>query len=138
MLPEETIAEVLGDCEVPGVGSALKHMFKISREGMEGTLSLMSTRLVPSARAPSGPAAAEQAWEGLSGSRAERRVRTAIDPAPGPKVPRRTKQEDSLKAKLTDEMQRAIEDCFRVLDELGAASPRYERIKYPTKGQEEG
>ena len=87
VLPGETIAEVLGDCEVPGAGEALEHMFQISRKGMEGTLSLMSTRLVPSARAPSGPAAAEQAWEGLSGSRAERRVRTAIDPAPGPKVP---------------------------------------------------
>ena len=136
VLPEETVAEVLENCTVPGTAEALEHMFRIAREGMEGTMSLMLTRLGPTQRAPSRPEVTGQAWEGLSGSKAERRVRSAVDPAPPQKRVRYTKEEHSLNVKLTEEMQKAIDSCFRVLDELGYASPRYKRVKNPVKGQE--
>ena len=70
MLPEETVAVVLGgDCTVPGTAEALEHMFRFAGDGMEGTLSLMPTRLGPAQRAPSRPEVTGQAWEGLSGSK---------------------------------------------------------------------
>ena len=74
---------------------------------------------------------------GLSGSKAKRRVLAAVDPAPPKKRVRHIKDETSLNVKLTEEMQKAIDNCFRVLDELGYASPRYTRVKNPVKGQEE-
>ena len=135
LLPQETVAEVLSDCTVPGAEAALEEMFKIAREGMEGSMALRIQGFLPAQRAPPEPAVG-QAWEGLSGSRAERRVRFAADPAPPQKRVRQTKIEDSLSAKLTDEMQKAIDACFLVLDNLGHASPRYEKVRHPRKGQE--
>ena len=80
LLPQDTIAEVLEDCAVPGAEAALEQMFQIAREGMEGTLSLKSKGLHPTQKAPSDPAGCQA--EGLSGSRAERLVQFAADPAP--------------------------------------------------------
>ena len=85
----------------------------------------------------SKPEVTGQAWEGLSGSKAKRRVLASVDPAPPQKRVRHTKDETSLNVKLTEEMQKAIDNCFRVLNELGYASPRYTRVKNPVKGQEE-
>ena len=53
LLPQETVAEVLLDCTVPGAESALEEMFKIAREGMEGSMSLRNQGLLPAQRAPS-------------------------------------------------------------------------------------
>ena len=96
LLPQETVAEVLLDCTVPGAESALEDMFQIAREGMEGTMSLRQG-LNPARKAPPQPSGG-QGWEGLSGSRAERKVRSAANPAPPPKKTRRTKVENSLSA----------------------------------------
>ena len=100
VLPEETVAEVLGDCAVPGAAEALEHMFQIARGRMEGTMSLLFTRLGPTQRAPSRPEVAGQAWEGLSGSKAERRVRSAVDPAPLHRYTRHTKEENLPQAEV--------------------------------------
>ena len=40
LLPQETVAEVLLDCIVPGAEAALERMFQIAWEGMEGNMSL--------------------------------------------------------------------------------------------------
>ena len=134
LLPQETVAEVLSDCTVPGAEAALEQMFEIAREGMEGSMTLRTQGLHLAQRAPSEPAAGQA--EGLSGSRAERRVRFAADPAPPQKRVRQTRVEDSLTAKLTNEMQKAIDVCFLVLDNLGHSSPRFEKVRQPRKGQE--
>ena len=136
MLPGVTVAEILGECAVNGAAEALKHMFRIARDGM-GSVSLMLLHLGPTRRAPSMPDVTGQAWEGLLGSKAERRVLAAVDPAHPQKRVRHTKDETSLNVKLTEEMQKAIDNCFRVLNEPGYASPRYTRVKNPVKGQEE-
>ena len=39
VLPSETAAEILRDCTVHGAAEALKHMFRIARDGMEGSMS---------------------------------------------------------------------------------------------------
>ena len=90
LLPQETVAKVLLDCTVPGAESALEEMFQIAREGMEGSMSLRNQGLHPARKAPSQPSGG-LGWEGLSGSRAERKVRSAANPAPPPKKTRRTK-----------------------------------------------
>ena len=118
-------------------GGSLKHMFRIARDGMEGSVSLLLLHLGPTRRAPSKPEVTGKAWEGLFGSKAKRRVLAAVDPAPFHKRVRHTKDETSLNVKLTDEMQKAIDNCFRVLNKLGYASPRYTRVTNPVKGQEE-
>ena len=43
----------------------------------------------------------------------------AVDPAPPQKMERHTKDETSLNVKLTEEMQKATDNCFWVLNELG-------------------
>ena len=134
LLPQDTVAEVLEDCAVPGAEAALEQMFQIAREGMEGTLSLKSKGLHPTQKAPSDPAGCQA--EGLSGSRAERLVRFAADPAPPQKRAKRGRVENSLTDKLTEEMQKAINVCFLVLDNLGRASPRYEKVRHPQQGEE--
>ena len=137
VFPSETVAKVLGDCAVHGVAEALKHMCRIARDGMEGSVSLMLLHLGPTRRAPSKPEVTGQAWKGLLGSKAKRRVLAAVDPAPPQKRVRHTKDETSLNVKLMEEMQKAIDNCFRVLNELGYASPRSTRVKNPVKDQEE-
>ena len=137
MLPSETVAEILKDCAVHGADEALKHMFQIARDGMEGSVSLLLWHLGPTRRTPSKPEVTGKAWEGLFGSKAKRRVLASVDPAPSHKRVRRTKDETSLNVKLKDEMQKAIDNCFRVLNELGYASPRHTRVRNPVKGQEE-
>ena len=51
VLPSETVAEILKDCAVHGADEALKHMFRIARDGMEGSVSLMLWHLGPTRRA---------------------------------------------------------------------------------------
>ena len=130
VLPSETVAEILKDCAVHGADEALKHMFWIARDGMEGSVSLLLWHLGPTRRAPSKPEVTGKAWEGLFGP-------AALDPTPSHKRVRHTKDVTSLNVKLTDEMQKAIDNCFWVLNELGYASPRYTSVKNPVKGQEE-
>ena len=100
VLPSETVAEVLGDCAVHGAAEALKHMFRIARDGMEGSVSLMLLHLGPTRRAPSKPEVTGQAWKGLSGSKAKRRVLAAVDPAPPQKRVRHSKDETSFNRQL--------------------------------------
>ena len=130
VLPSETVAEILRDCIVRAE-EALKHMFRIARDGIEGSVSLLLWHLGPTCRAPSKPEVTGQAWEGLLGSKAQRRVLAAVDPTPIKKKVRHTKDKTYLNGKLTDEMQKAIDNCFRVLKELGYASPRYTRVRNP-------
>ena len=81
-LPQGTRALILEGCQVPGVEKALEVMFVAARQGMEGNFALMSRRLTPAVRGPPPPAPAA-GWSGLSGTRAECRVRTAaFGPAP--------------------------------------------------------
>ena len=119
VLPSETVAEVLKGCAVHGADEALKHMFRIARDGMEGSVSLLLWLFGPTRRAPSKPEVSCKAWEGLFGSKAKRRVLAAQHPLK--KRVRHTKDETSLNVKLTEEMQKAIDNCFRVLNELGYA-----------------
>ena len=65
----------------------------------------MLLHLGPTRRAPSKPEVTGQAWKGLLGSKAKRRVLAAVDPTPTQKKVRHTKDETSLNAKLTEEMQ---------------------------------
>ena len=75
------VSRDLGDCAVHGAAEAVKHMFRFASDGMEGSVSLMLLHLDLTRRAPSKPEVTGQAWEGLLGSKAKRRMLAAVDPA---------------------------------------------------------
>ena len=58
VLPQDTVALIVGGCQVPGVGKALVDLFLVSRSGLEGTLALQSRRRALKGGGPSPPAPA--------------------------------------------------------------------------------
>ena len=129
VLPQCTRDLILEGCNVPGAEQALEDLFVTSRNGLEGTLALLSRRLASRGRGPA-QSTPEVACTGLPGSRAERRIMSAVSgPAfPPSKRPRKGAEKDdpSLREKEGIKFKAALARCFAQLDELGDRSPRFE------------
>ena len=99
-------------------------MFRFASDGMEGSASLMLLHLGLTRRAPSKPGVTGQAWEGLLGSKAKRRVLAAVDPAHPSKEGKAHERRDLSQCEAHGGDAKGHRQVLPGPDELGYASPR--------------
>ena len=128
-LPPGTITQILEGCDVPGAEDVLKGMFRVAREGMEGSIAIRARGLTRAAARPPREAWVSQSQEGRLGNKAEARVLSAlVVPAVTSKRARRAaKTETSLRSRETGQFEGAMNRCFSLLREMGPKSPRCRR-----------
>ena len=136
-LPPGTITQILEGCDVPGAEDVLKGMFRVAREGMEGSIAIRARGLTRAAARPPREAWVSQSQEGRLGNKAEARVLTALAvPAVTSKRARRAaKTETSLRSRETGQFEEAMNRCFSLLQEMGPRSPRFDKIFNAPGGQ---
>ena len=127
-LPSGTIDEIRAGREVEGFDKALVSMFQAARAGLDGKLTILARR-ISTASAPIQSSPPSRPCTPAM-NRAEKRVLLAIEErqvnAPRPDVD--LEAVGSLAAKEQKQLNSAIERCFRLLEIIGDASPRWSHV----------